>query len=90
MPIIYRKELKMKVNFRLLTICFIMISLLVFLLPTKTEARASRVKSYYKKSSFKYVAPHYRSSKDSVKFNNYSAKGNYNSFTGKKGYKKWW
>ena len=80
----------MKINLKLLATTVLLISLFTILLPAKTEARASRVKSYYKKSSYKYVAPYYRSSKDSVKFNNYSAKGNYNPFTGKKGYKKWW
>ena len=46
---------------------------------------ATRVRGYIKKSGT-YVAPHYKSSRDSSKFNNYSTKGNYNPFTGKKGY----
>lgn len=79
----------MKINFRLLIIYFIIIGLFVFLLPTKTEAKTTKVKSYLKKSSGSYVMPHYRSSKDNYKWNNYSSKGNYNPYTGKKGDKKW-
>lgn len=36
-----------------------------------------------------YVAPHYRSNSNSVKYDNYSSKGNYNPYTGKKGYVNW-
>lgn len=46
-----------------------------------------RVRSYYKPSIQRYVAPHYRSSPNSYRFDNYSYRGNVNPFTGKKGYK---
>lgn len=52
-----------------------------------TLARAS-VRGYYR-SSGTYVAPHYRSSPDSYRSNNYSSRGNYNPYTGKKGYVRW-
>lgn len=50
------------------------------------EARTVRVKSYYKPSTGRYVAPHYKTSPNKTKFDNYSTKGNYNPYTGKKGY----
>lgn len=46
---------------------------------------ASRVRGYYKRSTGSYVAPHYRSSPNRSKFDNYSTKGNYNPYTGKSG-----
>lgn len=45
---------------------------------------AQRVKGYTKKNGT-YVAPHYKSSPNKSKFDNYSTKGNINPFTGKKG-----
>ncbi len=53
------------------------------LTPISVEA-ASRVKGYTKKNGA-YVAPHYRSSPNKSKFDNFSTKGNYNPYTGKKG-----
>ena len=50
------------------------------------EAKTVRVKSYYKPSTGKYVAPHYKTSPNKTRFDNYSTKGNYNPYTGKKGY----
>lgn len=47
---------------------------------------AVRVRGYYKPSTGSYVMPYYRSSPDSSRLNNYSTKGNYNPYTGKKGY----
>lgn len=58
----------------------------VFVLTSSAEA-ATRVRGYVKRSGT-YVAPHYKSNKDSLKYNNYSTQGNYNPFTGKKGYVK--
>lgn len=46
---------------------------------------ASRVRGYYKPSTGSYVAPHYRTSPNRSRFDNYSAKGNYNPYTGKSG-----
>lgn len=61
----------------------VMITPLLFLAP-RAEAITS-VKGYIKKNGT-YVAPYFRSNKDSTKLNNYSTKGNVNLFTGKKGY----
>ncbi|MDP3769976.1 MAG: hypothetical protein Q8R40_03515 [bacterium] len=47
---------------------------------------ASRVRGYYKPSTGSYVMPHYRTSPNSTRFDNYSTKGNYNPYTGEKGY----
>lgn len=46
---------------------------------------ATRVRGYYKPSTGRYITPHYRSSPNSNRFDNYSTKGNYNPYTGKKG-----
>lgn len=53
---------------------------------SSVEAKTIKVKGYYKSSTMKYVAPSYRTSPNKTKFDNYSTKGNYNPFTGKKGY----
>lgn len=53
------------------------------LTPTSVEA-ASRVKGYIKKNGT-YVQPHYRSSPNRSKLDNWSTKGNYNPYTGRKG-----
>ncbi len=50
------------------------------------EARNVRVKGYYKPSTGTYVMPSYRTSPNKYKFDNYSTKGNYNPYTGKRGY----
>ena len=50
------------------------------------EARTVHVKGYYKPSTGSYVYPSYRTSPNKYKFDNYSTKGNYNPYTGKKGY----
>lgn len=50
------------------------------------EAKTVRVKGYYKPSTGRYVSPSYRTSPNKYKYDNYSTKGNYNPYTGKKGY----
>ena len=45
---------------------------------------ATRVKGYIR-SNGTYVAPHYRSSPNRTKIDNYGTKGNYNPYTGKSG-----
>ncbi|MBI2047913.1 MAG: hypothetical protein HYT27_02125 [Parcubacteria group bacterium] len=47
---------------------------------------ATRVRGYYKPSTGRYIMPHYRTSPNSTRFDNYSTKGNYNLYTGEKGY----
>lgn len=56
------------------------------LLSPKTVDAASSVRGYYKKNTSTYVAPHYRSTRNTTRFDNYSTRGNYNPYTGKKGY----
>ena len=46
---------------------------------------ATRVRGYTTKRGT-YVAPYYRSNSNSRKSDNYSSRGNYNPYTGKKGY----
>jgi hypothetical protein len=57
-----------------------------FSVPEYAEAKV-RVKSYYKPSTYRYVAPHYRTSPNRTKLDNWSTKGNYNPYTGKIGTK---
>jgi len=52
---------------------------------TSVEAKTIRVKSYYKPSTGTYVMPSYRTSPNKTKLDNYSAKGNYNPYSGKSG-----
>ena len=49
-------------------------------------AEAGYTKGYYKPSTGRYVQSYYRSSPNSFKFDNYSSRGNYNPYTGRKGY----
>lgn len=49
------------------------------------EARSVKVKGYYKPSTGTYVQPHYKTSPNKTKFDNWSTKGNINPNTGKKG-----
>lgn len=49
------------------------------------EAKTVKVKSYYKPSTGAYVMPSYRTSPNKTKLDNYSTKGNYNPYSGKKG-----
>ncbi len=57
---------------------------LAFTLVVSNADAATRVKGYTRKSG-KYVAPHYKSTSNRTKFDNYSTKGNINPYTGKKG-----
>lgn len=67
----------------------VVLSLFVFIGINTNHAEAKTRVSGYTTKRGTYVAPHYRSSPDNVKYNNYSSKGNYNPYTGKKGYKNW-
>ena len=49
------------------------------------DAKISSVRGYIKPSTGRYVAPHYKTAPNKTKFDNFSTKGNYNPFTGKKG-----
>lgn len=58
---------------------------LLFVSAGSVEAKTVRVKSYYKPSTHSFVMPSYRTSPNKTKLDNYSTKGNYNPYTGKKG-----
>ncbi len=51
-----------------------------------SASAATRVRGYVRKSTGTFVQSHYKSTRDSSRYNNYSTKGNYNPYTGKKGY----
>lgn len=53
------------------------------------EARTVRVKSYFR-SNGTYVQSYYRTSPNRSKLDNWSTSGNYNPYTGRKGYKNLW
>lgn len=57
----------------------------LFISVSSVEAKTIKVKGYFKPSTMKYVAPSYRTSPNKTKFDNYSTKGNYNPYSGKKG-----
>lgn len=67
-----------------LVLSFVVIGMFAF---AGTVDAATHVKSYVKKSGT-YVASHYRSTANHTKIDNWSTKGNYNPYTGKKGTKK--
>ena len=52
------------------------------------HSRIVHVKGYTRRSTGKYVYGHRRTGADRTKVNNFSARGNVNPFTGKKGTKK--
>jgi hypothetical protein len=81
--IIFVKNMKKLIFSALLILSFVLIG--------SSQAKAYvRVGGYFRRSAGTYVMPHYRSNYDHYKFNNYSSRGNYNPFTGKRGYKKWY
>lgn len=58
----------------------------ISLLTIESFAKSTRAKGYTKKSG-KYVAPHYKTTPNKTKTDNYSTKGNVNPYTGKEGTK---
>lgn len=66
-------------------ISFLLSLVLLLGVSSFVEAKITSVKGYYKPSTYKYVAPHYKTTPNNTKFDNFSTKGNYNPFTGKKG-----
>lgn len=66
------------------TIVASLAAILLFGMIGFAEARVG-VRGYIKRSGT-YVAPHYKTNPDNSRWNNWSTKGNYNPYTGKKGY----
>jgi hypothetical protein len=66
------------------------------LVPAVGFAKGKKKSSYgydvpvdeHSKKDGTYVPPHYRTKKNKTEYDNYSAEGNYNPYTGKKGSKK--
>lgn len=52
------------------------------------EAKTVNVRGYYR-SNGTYVNSYYRTSPNSYRYDNYSARGNYNPYTGRRGYIGW-
>lgn len=72
-------------------LAIILISLvLVLSIFSFVEARVIRVRGYYRPSTGTYVQPHYRTSPNRTKWDNWSTRGNINPYTGKRGYKSSW
>jgi hypothetical protein len=57
---------------------------LLLMVCSHADAQQTLVRGYTKKDGT-YVAPHYRSAPNSSRLDNYSTRGNYNPYTGKKG-----
>lgn len=68
---------------KLLLLLVLLVGVLSF--SASAEARTIRVKGYYKPSTGRYVAPHYKTTPNRTKFDNFSTKGNYNPYSGKRG-----
>ena len=68
---------------KLLLVLALLIGVMSF--SASADARTTRVRGYYKPSTGSYVAPHYKTTPNRSKFDNFSTKGNYNPYTGKKG-----
>lgn len=58
---------------------------IALLMTTSVEAKTVKVKSYYKPSTGKYINSYYKTSSNKTRLDNYSTKGNYNPYTGRKG-----
>lgn len=58
----------------------------VLVLVSPMTVRADQYVNGYFKSDGTYVQGHYRSNSDGYGYNNYSAKGNVNPYTGQRGY----
>jgi len=72
---------------------FIASALLLFLFlfaGTKNAEAYVRVRSYFRRSTGTFIMSHYRTNVDHYRFNNWSSRGNYNPFTGRRGYKSWY
>lgn len=63
----------------------IVLALSLVLFTVEKVHASSRVGGYSRRNG-SYVAPHYRSTPNYSKWDNWSTKGNYNPYTGKKGY----
>lgn len=68
---------------KIIYVILILVLAFFVLIPSSVDA-VTRVRGYYRKNGT-YVAPYFRSDRNSTKFDNYSTKGNINPYTGKRG-----
>lgn len=66
--------------------CAVLISILALALSAGDADAVRRTKGYVTKQGT-YVAPHYSSTPNRTRQDNYSTRGNTNPYTGKRGYK---
>jgi uncharacterized membrane protein YfhO len=78
----------MKLKQKIISLMLLIVLLVGGLSLASSVDASTRVGGYTTKRGT-YVQPYYRSNSNSIKYDNYSSKGNYNPYTGKKGYKKW-
>lgn len=71
------------------TIITLFLLIALFTMSSSVVYARVRVGGYYR-SSGTYVMPHYRTSSNYIRSDNWSSSGNYNPYTGKKGYVQWW
>jgi hypothetical protein len=62
----------------------------VLILGAETVEARVRVRGYTRRSTGTYVMPHYRTSPNRYRYDNWSSWGNYNPYTGKSGYRNWY
>ena len=68
---------------KLLLVLTLLMGVLSF--STLVEARATRVRGYYKPSTGRYVYSYYKTTPNRSKYDNFSTRGNYNPYTGRMG-----
>lgn len=65
------------------------VGMLISTISVMPIAEAASYTRGYIRSNGTYVQPHFKSTRDNSFNNNWSTKGNYNPYTGSKGYKSW-
>lgn len=85
------KVLKFAIIVKVMKKLFVLLLFVAAILFASAEPAdaAVRVRGYYR-SNGTYVQPHYRSNPDRLRYNNYSSRGNYNPYTGARGYRNYW
>jgi len=68
-------------------IIFFGLALIANLATAQTNTSSRYQSGYYKPSSGTYVQPHYKTTTNNTNWDNYSTKGNSNTYTGSKGTK---
>lgn len=68
---------------------FVFAIIFLFITAVSSVQAATRVKGYYRNNGT-YINSYYRSNSNRYRYDNYSSRGNYNPYTGKKGYKSWY